>query len=155
MMIATARATSGSSGSRAGRTCRNVRIFVSRLNAFPSSTERSEGTSRTRENCEAFSRLNLHDLRFFVPQEVADRLRVIVGQLLHLLLRTTLVVTADVLELLQVMHRVPPNVSHRDLPFLRDLAHALHELLAALLRRLRHREADHLPVVRRRQPAIR
>src|SRR5689334_5084961 len=52
------------------------------------------------------------------------------------------------------MHGVPPHVSHRDLPLLRDLADDLDELLAALFGRLWHRQPDQLPVVRRRQAEV-
>src|SRR2546421_2962968 len=131
MMIATARATSGSSGSGAGRTFRSVRIFVKRLMPFLFFGLPSEAKvlAQPAENAEHFPRLDLHDLSFFLPEEVVDRLRVIVRQLLHVLLSAPFVVGAHVFELFQVMHRISTNVSHRDLPLLRDLAHDLDELL--------------------------
>src|SRR5947208_12090151 len=76
MMIATACATSGSSGSAAGRTCRSVLIFVRMLTAVAEA-------------------LDLHNFSFFVLEQVVDRLRVLVGQLLHAFLRAVLVVLAD------------------------------------------------------------
>src|SRR5215212_867723 len=88
MMIATACATSGSSGSGAARVLRSVRIFVRRLTVCGS------------------RRSDFHDLGLFVLQEVVDRLRVLVGQLLHAFLRAVLVVTADLLDVLEVLHRV-------------------------------------------------
>src|SRR5438132_12065903 len=106
MMIATARATSGRSTSRAGRICRRVRILVRRLTG--------RGPRRS----------DFHDFGLFVLQEVVDRLRVTVGELLHPVLGAMLVVRADLAlrrELLQVLHRVSTNVSHCDPPLLRDL----------------------------------
>src|SRR5213596_1908550 len=115
MMIATACATSGSSGSAAGRTCRSVLIFVRMLTAVAEA-------------------LDLHNFSFFVLEQVGDRLRVLVGQLLHAFLRAVLVVLADFAlgQVLQVLNSVPPNVSHRDPSFLRDLADDLDQLLPAL-----------------------
>src|SRR5438132_2028925 len=123
MMIATARATSGSSGSRAGRTWRSVRILVRRDTAIGGPSD-------------------LHDLRFFVLQQVVDRLRVLVGQLLHALLGAPLVVVADLVvlrQVLQMLHHVTADIPNRDLAFLRELADDLGELLSPLLVRLRHR----------------
>src|SRR5207245_95955 len=158
MMIATAWAASGSSGSGAGRAWRSVLIFVRRLMPLSWSPSAAKVLPSPAESAEHFSRrLDLHDLRFFVPEEIVDRLRVVVGQLLHALLSAALVVAADLLvrrELLEVVHGVPPDVSHRNPPLLRDLPHDLDELLAALLRRLRHGQTDHLPVVGRRQTEI-
>src|SRR5262245_6580033 len=137
MMIATLRATSGTSGSGAGRTCRSVLIFV-----------------RSDTGLEV---LDLHDLGFLVLQQLVDRLRVVIGQLLDAFFRTPLVVVAYLAvlaELLQVLHDVTAHVSHRDLPLLRQLPHDLDELLAPLFVRLRHRQTDHLPVVRRRQAEV-
>src|SRR5207245_8062153 len=62
-------------------------------------------------------RSHFHDFRFFVLQEIVDRLRMVVGELLDALFRAPLVVVADVpflAELLQVMHHVTTDVSHRD-----------------------------------------
>ena len=86
-----------------------------------------------------FRGLHFHDLGLFVLQEVVDRLRVLVGQLLYALLRAMLVIAADVLELLEVVHRVTPHVSHRDLPLLREVTDDLDELL-------KHKEAEILEV---------
>ena len=91
---------------------------------------------------------------FFVLHEVVDRLRVLVGQLLHLSLAAALLVVADLAvadELLEVLHHVAANVPDRDLALLAVLAHELDELLAPLLRQLRDRQADQLAVVGRRQ----
>src|SRR2546423_764179 len=148
MMIATACAASGNSGSGAGRTCRSVLIFVRRL--MPLSCSPSEAKVFA---CD-LRRSDFHDFRFLVLEQVVDRLRVVVGELLHTLFGATLVIAADFLvrgELLDVVHGVSTDVSHRDSSLLRDLAHDLDELLAALLRRLRHRQPDHLAVVRRSQ----
>src|SRR5262249_21427797 len=59
---------------------------------------------------------HLHDLGLFHLQEVVDRLRVLVRDLLDLLLCPALLVVADVTvhdELLQVLHYVAPHVPDR------------------------------------------
>src|SRR5215213_7434033 len=76
---------------------------------------------------------DLHDFRLFVLHQVVDRLDVLVGQLLHLVLAATLLVVADLAladELLEVLHDVAAHVPDRDLPLLAVAAHDLHELLA-------------------------
>src|SRR3954471_8022335 len=154
MITATACATSGRSGSGAGRTCRSVLIFVRRLIVLYI-TERSEGLSQCRAKCAALcARLDLHDLGFFVLQQIVDRLRMVVGQLLDAVLCTALVVTANLLQVLQVLHGVTTHVSHRDPPLLRDLPHHLDELDTPLLGWLRHWQPDDFAVVRRRQPEV-
>src|SRR5436309_5247154 len=78
MMIATDSATSGSSGSGAERTRLSVRMRVRRFKGG---------------GC--LPALDLHDLGLFVLQEIVDRLRVVVCQLLPLRLRAALLVVAD------------------------------------------------------------
>src|SRR5262249_12381316 len=115
------------------------------------------GEARTSWYGTASGASDLHDLRFLVLQQLVERLRVVVGELLDTPFPAPFFIIADLAvlaELLQVVHGVPSNVSHRDLALLRELPDDLHELLAALLVRLRHREADHLPVVRRRQAEV-
>src|SRR5947208_1402703 len=83
---------------------------------------------------------DLHDFGFLVLQELVDRLRVRVGQPLHLLLGAALVVVADVAvadELLEMPQRVPPDLADRDTMLLRHVTDDLHQLLAPLLRELR------------------
>src|SRR5207244_5193426 len=92
--------------------------------------------SQPRKVPSTFLGLDLHDLCLFVPQLVVDRLGVVVGQLLDLLLGAALVVAADLLvrrELLEMVHGVPTDVSDRHPPLLRNLAPHLDALLAALL----------------------
>src|SRR3989442_2291075 len=140
MMIATDCATSGSSGPARGRTRLSVRIRVRRF------TEGSEVPAS-----------DLHDLRFFVFQQLVDRRGVLVGELLPLLLRAPLLVVADVAvldELLQMVHQVAADVPDRDPALLRVPAHELDELLAPLLGQLRDRQADYLAVVRRLEPEL-
>src|SRR5919197_1658298 len=94
---------------------------------------------------------DFHDLGFLVLQELVDRLRVLVGELLHLVLGAPLLVVADLAvpdELLEVPHDVSAHVPDRHLAVLGVAPHELDELLAPLLGELRDREADHLPVVR-------
>src|SRR5215211_1067196 len=116
---------------------------------FPSMTiATAAGTSAgTGFGCAAISApsgngaLDLHDLGFFVLQQLVDRLRVRVGQLLHLLLGSPLVVVADLAvphELLEVTERVAPNLAHGDAVLLSHVADHLDEVLAPFLRELRH-----------------
>src|SRR5215203_3938532 len=90
---------------------------------------------------------DLHDFRLFVLDQVVDRLHVLVGQLLHLLLAPPLLVVADLAlahELLQVLHHVSAHVADRDLPLLAVAADDLDELLTPLLGQLRDRQPDDL-----------
>src|SRR5579862_6988763 len=101
MMIATDRAISGRSPSGSGRTRRRLRI-----------RERS------------FRRSDLHDLGFFVLQQIVDLPDVLVGELLHSRLRRALVVVADVAvphALLEMLDRVAPHVSNGDPSLLRHM----------------------------------
>ena len=58
------------------------------------------------------------------------------------------------LKLLHIILRVPPNVPNGDAPLLGPVMHLLHQLLAPLLGERRERQADHLSVVRRRDPQV-
>src|SRR6266540_2405617 len=101
---------------------------------------------------------NFEDLGLFLLQQLVDRVRVLVGELLHPLLGTVLLVAADlplVDELLQMVHDVAAHVAHGDSAVLRHLAHDLDELLAPLLGQLGDRQADQLAVVRRGQAQVR
>src|SRR5581483_10876042 len=93
----------------------------------------------------------LHDLGFFVPKQIVDLLRVLVGELLHPLLGAVLVVRPDLArvdELLQVPHCIAPDVADGDAVLLGQPADDLDEVLAALLGELRYRQPDELAVVR-------
>src|SRR5438067_418787 len=73
-------------------------------------------------------------------------------------LGAVLVVLADLagfLQLAELVHHVAADVAYRDPAFLRDPAHDLHELLAALLGELGDGQADHAAVVRGREPDVR
>src|SRR5438876_7922278 len=101
--------------------------------------------------------LYLHHFGFLVLEQLVDLLRVVVRQLLDANLGAVLVVGADlalVHELLEVPHRVAPDLAHGDPVLLGHVAHDLHELLPPLLGELRDRQADQLAVVRRRQAQI-
>src|SRR6476661_6179345 len=147
-------ATSGRSGSGAGRTCRSVLIFVRRLMCLCHRAKR-RSFAMPRKVRSTLRGSHLHDLGFFVLQQIVDRLRVVVGQLLDAVLGAALIVAADLLQVLQVLHGVTAHVSYRDPPLLRDLPHHLDELDTTLLGRLWHRQPDDLAVVRRRQPEVR
>src|SRR5688572_14036676 len=80
-------------------------------------------------------RSDFHDLGLFHLQEVVDRLRVVVGDLLHLLLGAALLVVADLAvddEFLEVLHDVTPDVANGHFAVFRDSSHDLHEILAPL-----------------------
>src|SRR5580765_4578202 len=82
---------------------------------------------------------DLHDFGFLVLQELVDRLRVRVGQLLYLLLRAALVVVAHVAvahKFLQMPQGVPPNLANGDAMLLGHMADDPHQLLAPFLREL-------------------
>src|SRR5581483_6490044 len=71
------------------------------------------------------TRLDLHHFRLFVLQQLVDLLRVLVRQLLDASLGSVLVVGSDlslVDELLQVPHRVAPDLPHGDSVLLRHVA---------------------------------
>src|SRR5581483_3373424 len=99
-----------------------------------------------------------HHLGLFVLQELVDLLRVLVRQLLHPLFGPMLVVGTDVPavdEVLQVTHRVTPDLPDGDTMLLRETANHLDEVLPPLLGQLRDRKPDELAVVRRRQSEVR
>src|SRR5581483_5271068 len=99
----------------------------------------------------------LHDFGFFVLQQLVDRLRVLVRQLLDALLGAMLVVRADLAavdEVLEVLHRVAPDLADGDAVLFREPAHDLDEILAPFLGQLRDRQADQLAVVRRRETEV-
>ena len=90
-------------------------------------------------------RSDLHDLGFFVLQQLVDRVDVLVGELLHLFLGAVLLVGPDLArvdELLQVVHDVAAHVADGDPALLGDVPDDLDELLAPLLGELRDRQAD-------------
>src|SRR5204863_7850233 len=94
MMIATERATSGSSGSCTGRSGRRLRSRVRR-----------------------FTRLDLQDFGFLALQQLVDLVHVVVGELLRALLRPALLVVAHfpfANQLLQVLHQVATHVPDRN-----------------------------------------
>src|SRR6516164_8327223 len=91
--------------------------------------------SLTARGCGALGASHLHDLRFLVLQQLVDRLRVCVGELLHFLLRAPLVVVAHVAvphELLEMPERVAAHLANRDAVLLRHVPDELHELLPPL-----------------------
>src|SRR5262249_2659447 len=86
---------------------------------------------------------DLHDFGFLVLQKLVDVLRVLVGQLLHALFRAPLVVGADLAvvdQLLQVLHRVSPDLADCDAVLLRESSHDLDELFPPLFGQLRDRK---------------
>ena len=74
--------------------------------------------------------------------QAVDLLDVLVGELLDVLLGPRLVVLGDLLELLDLRHRLGARVPHGDAAFLGQLVHHLHQLLAALLGQRRQRHPD-------------
>src|SRR5690242_392775 len=76
---------------------------------------------------------DFHDLRFLRGDQPVDLLDVVVGELLHVLLAAGALVLGHLLELLDPAHRVGARVAHGDPPFLAELVHHLHQLLAPLL----------------------
>src|SRR5262245_3077797 len=108
MMIATVLATSGRSPSWIGLTRTSLRLRERRFIAarVPAPCPPDGAAS-------AFRRLDLHDLRLFVLQEVVDLVHVVVGHLLHLPLGRPLLVVAHLAvphQILEVPHHVPADV---------------------------------------------
>src|SRR6266568_2702078 len=102
--------------------------------------------------------LHLHDLGLFVFQELVDRVRVLLGQLLDALFGAALVVLSDLAltgKLFHMVDGIAADVPHGHAPVLRDLPDELHQLLAPLFRQLRYREPDDLAVVGGREPEVR
>src|SRR5713101_5794022 len=97
---------------------------------------------------------DLHDLRLFGFDQLFHELQMVVMQLLHVLLGVLLVVLGDVLGLLDPGDRLGAGTPHAHAPFLGELVHDLHQLLAALLRERRQGNADEVAVVGGREPEI-
>src|SRR3989475_1250510 len=97
---------------------------------------------------------DLHDLRLFGFDQLFHELHMVVVELLRVFLGVLLVVLGDVLGLLDPVDRFGAGAAHADAPFLGELVHDLHQLLAALLREWRQRNADDVAVVRRGEPEI-
>src|SRR5687768_1705612 len=86
---------------------------------------------------------DFHDLGFLRRHQLVHLAHVLVGELLHLLLRARLVVLGDLLELLHLGERVGPRMPDGDLALLRELVDDLHQLPSALLGEHRQRHPDH------------
>src|SRR5881275_12100 len=148
MMIATARATSGRCSSGV------TSVPVMEVTSGPTSNTCRLLAGDHAARCGS---LDLHHLRFLVLQELVDVLRVLVGQLLDAALGPVLVVGSDLAlvdELLQVPHRIAPDLAHGDPVVFRHIADDLDELLPPLFGELRDRQPDHLAVVRRGQAEV-
>ena len=65
------------------------------LGRRPGRTQRAERVRTKFTSGGKGVRLDLHDFRFFVPEEVVDRLRVLVGELLDAILGAVLLVGPD------------------------------------------------------------
>src|SRR5215213_8654985 len=105
-------------------------MMIATLPASPGALSCPVSTS---ERFDAAGASNFHDFGFFVLHQLVDRLRVLVGQLLHLGLPAPLLVVADLAvldQLLEMLHHVPADVPDRDLAVLTRLADELDELLA-------------------------
>ena len=95
---------------------------------------------------------DFRDLGFLALQELVDPGHVLVRELLDAIFRAVLLVGANLCSSLRWWITSRRGVPHGDPALLRDLTGDLHELLAALLRELRDRQADDLAVVRRVEP---
>src|SRR6185295_14660403 len=76
---------------------------------------------------------HFHDFGFLRLDQLIDLVNEVVVQLLEVLLRVLHVVLRRSPQLLEHVASVRARVADGDLPFLRELVHDLHELLAALL----------------------
>src|SRR5262245_13728809 len=100
---------------RAQRPFPSMMIAIARGASSASSC--GSGASVTTRGSGARSASDLHDFGFLVLQQLVDRLRVGVGELLHLLLGTPLVVVADVAvphELLEVTEGISAHLANGD-----------------------------------------
>lgn len=111
---------------------------------------------RTGED-EGSHRSDGHDLLLLLGDQLVELLRELFEQLLRLRLAVLRLVLghALLLRLLEILHRIATGVAQADAGRLGLAAHALDQLLAALLRQRRHREADRFAVVRRGQTDVR
>src|SRR5262245_58303616 len=142
MMIATERATSGSSRSPGALKPLSVRSLVRRFTSLGP----------------RFGASDLQDLRFLALENLVDLGDVVIGELLGTLFSPTLLVVPHVAvadELLEMVDAVAPDVPHGDPPFLGQVADHLDQLLAPLLRQRRDRQPDDLAVIRGRQAQVR
>src|SRR6476661_1530538 len=98
---------------------------------------------------------DLHDLGFLRLDQVVDLLDRLVVHLLDVLLEVLLVVLGNAILLLHLVARLGPCMANRHPPFLGELVHDLHEVLAPLLVHRRQRDADDVPLHRRVEAEVR
>src|SRR5690348_3754832 len=115
------------------------------------------GTAPWSRICERRSSaiLDLEDLGLLGLHQLVDLLHVVVVRLLHVLFPVLLLVFGDVLGFLQLGDGLGARVADRHPTLLGEAMHHLHQLLAALLGERRERDANHVPVVGRREAQVR
>src|SRR6267378_359390 len=89
------------------------------------------------------------DFPLFGGGQILDLLGLCMRNLFHLVQRTFLFILADLLFFLQLVDRfldVAADVAHRRAVILEHLVQVLHDVLPALFRRRRHRDAHHFAV---------